>query len=887
MKMRSGWLRERSGLLILTLIALVYTVVWSYISIHEYLSFHDFVYDLGVVMERGWLILHTHWTAYSLIHEYLYSGIVFIVGPIFSVIGFKAILVFQSAFIGFSAVALYLIARHFISEKLPSILIASAFLIYFPLAGLNWYDFHYQAMFVPLFIGGYAFYLRGNTKISMLLLFLSGITRFPYIIFPALLSIIILVEVYRDAARPVPEKRKLLVSYALFSMLLIIQLLASIVMIHGISGISSDVHIQNAATNTSGIYHLDDKIETIAMILLPVLGIPLLSRKWSLFLIPPFTLIFIASNPVYLFPRTFMMQYAAGIAPFIFLGLIEALPQLGDREPKASSVKPRLSRNAKTAITILAITALLGTVYLPYGPFNNQTLVDYHLHDSTSINSTLRSQYESLASLIPSNQSNVVIQNNLPSLLPRPLQNGTILVPGINIAQNMTYRGSNGLWHNVNPDYILVYPQGNYFKYTPKYGPYDISMYKVINNLYAQSNYGILGEASGMILLEKNYNGPLEYYKPFMNYTSATGMNIPPASTLINNVITTHNNASDTFAWYGPYTTLIPGTYNITYHVSATNNSSSNALDLTTSANVGSLVLASKSVNGTAFKGNNRVTNITQTVSVQNIYSYVEFRGYIGQWSGQISLHGVSVKEIAPYSIPLKSHALISLMGNDPSVVTQRSFVPYFNSTSTYTPSTYANSDNASFILGDVNYQQFWSASGKLTMNQLINSELKSGQYAIRAEGNGMILLQKNYAGKPELIAPSSHYFAGSAFTPGPRSELKNGSLLLSNASAGVVWYGPYTTLIPGQYNVTIALSTTSNTSSNNLTVFVTSNSGATLLKKIGINGTDFAHTNSTQEISFNLTVANAQDLVEIRGYNANWSGTLSLESVSVIQSSA
>ena len=638
----------------LIVFASLYTAIWSVISYRRFLNLDTHVFDLGIVAERSWLIFHTQWTPLALLSQTFHSGIVFVLSPFFIIGGFKFILVFQSFFVGFSIIPLYYIAKHFLKNKLPSLLIASSLLIYFPLAGLNWFGFHYQAIFLPLFLIGYAFYLRGNIKTSIVFFFLSGITRYPYVIFPLVFSFYTSFELFLGSFRTRTKITRKNWYFIGFSIFLLAQLIITFTFSHGNAGLASGLHSSTSLSVSHEILsQLDVKIQTIALIFLPVLCLTFLSKKWSLFLIPWIALMFVSSNQIYLYPRLFQLQYTAGIVPFVYLGLIEGLASItvekeGKPEIKRFPYSQSWKNQTKIAVTILVILTLLGTAYLPYGPYNKDTQMNYDFNQAFSANTTTYNDVMALVSLVPNNASNVLIQNGLPQLLPRPEYHGSLLIPATSIGYNLSFRNGTGQWEKINPQYIVAYTSGFYFTYRPAY-PYNISMAEIVAELTAKSSYGIVGEASNMFLIEKNYTGPVKYYVPYEYSYPKFQFYYPPTVQGNGSKIIARDPSNNSFAWYGPYTTLVPGTYKITYYLQTSNTSSSNRLSLDVAARGGTLNLGEETINGTVLS-NSQITGITQTVTIKNFYSDIEFRGIVSHWNGTLTFTGVQVKQLSYFT---------------------------------------------------------------------------------------------------------------------------------------------------------------------------------------------------------------------------------------------
>ena len=190
-----GWKKfESLSFLLLIVSTSIYLIVWSYISIERILSLQATYFDLGSFMERLGSIPLITWNFKSLISVFSNTGLQFFMFPFAYFHSYTLIVVLQSAAIGLCTFPIYGISRLIIKSKSISVLISISFLIYFPIAGSNYFDVHFQSFFPILFISGYYFYLKKNYKLSILLFFLSGTVRYPYFIFPGLFALIGIVE---------------------------------------------------------------------------------------------------------------------------------------------------------------------------------------------------------------------------------------------------------------------------------------------------------------------------------------------------------------------------------------------------------------------------------------------------------------------------------------------------------------------------------------------------------------------------------------------------------------------------------------------------------------------------------------------------------------------
>jgi uncharacterized membrane protein len=150
----------------------VYTIIFSYFTILRHYSFDSGAWDLGTYEQMLWNTINSgrlFWTAPDPINPTgfffgtHFSPILFIILPIYYLYqATETLLVLQSFVLALGALPLYWLARDELKSKIAGVVIALAYLLYAPLHGVNWFDFHTQA-FVPLFFN-LAFYYFTKKK---------------------------------------------------------------------------------------------------------------------------------------------------------------------------------------------------------------------------------------------------------------------------------------------------------------------------------------------------------------------------------------------------------------------------------------------------------------------------------------------------------------------------------------------------------------------------------------------------------------------------------------------------------------------------------------------------------------------------------------------------
>ena len=504
--------------IILVAATALYALVWSYIGISKFLALNAYVFDLGINAERGWLILHTNLGMQGYLITFLHSGIVYLLSPLTGTGNFFAMIIFQAVSIASGGPALYLIAKEKGLRNGTSLLVALTYFLYFPLYGALWFDFHYQAFFVPLFLFGYLAYSKEKYYLAALIFILSGIVRFPYCIFPLAFAILELVLIHRRN-RQAPAKGQTLSLSILTATMLFLTIggTLSFGLAHSVPGISQ--------ISYSTVFEpLLPRIMVIILFLIPLLFLPVFSYRWMIFTFPAFYLILSSSYIGYSYTHIFQGQYVSGIVPFLLLGFIDALSSKRFKAHKISisgfRKKLHVNGNAlNVAMAALLFLVLLNAVFAPFGPLNSYSPEPFNYHGNTNYNLSQYNELSKMISLIPSNDTYVAYQNNIPEVMPRLLpSNGSIIMGGnlgnlgnfsiVNAMDNSwpTSRGGQIVYTPI--DYIIADVAN------PNYFSGNHSMASLVKNAYASGKYGTIAEGYGLIMLEWNYTGKIFDYSP-------------------------------------------------------------------------------------------------------------------------------------------------------------------------------------------------------------------------------------------------------------------------------------------------------------------------------------------------------------------------------------
>ncbi len=431
--------------LILLVSFLAYAAYWSYVSIIRYYSLSAGP-QLMVNMLLGWEAVHGQ--IYLISH-----GIAYVLFPIFLSGSYISLIIFGSAVTGLGAFPLYGIATLKLKDRRVALLIAISYLLYFPLAGINWSIFSFQSVFPALFLFGYYFYLKKMVRLSFISFALSCFVGFPYPVFVLAFGLGILWK----------ERERLGICLLTLSTIA----LAAEMLVPGVLQVSFSMNIL--------------KFYTVFLILLPLLFLPLMS-KWALMLIPYLAMLGLSSSSSLYYPQIFFSPYPALFIAFVYIGVADGLKRIKQDKVLVS------------AVVLLLSVSLFAIAYEPYSPVNRYSTLNYNV--PSKINWANYDAQAKMDSLIPENTV-LLVQSNMPDAFPQRNVTAAI-ISGYTTASNMSAVTG-----------ILMDPFSSSFNVSNGKSP---SMNQMVSKIHG--DFGVAGEYNGTVLLLKDYTGNVKYYVP-------------------------------------------------------------------------------------------------------------------------------------------------------------------------------------------------------------------------------------------------------------------------------------------------------------------------------------------------------------------------------------
>ena len=461
---------------------IIYSSIWAYVVLLRYYSFNADVFDLGLASGSLYSVFHGGLIATAADpRPFPFSKMfILVLAPFYYVFPDPAWLpVFQSIWIGLGIFPIYYIARVAIRDEKYAALIAMTYLLYYPLSGVNWFDFHFMAMFPTFFLTGFALRLSGRNRLSMLAMAFAAISD--YLV--PLILVFYTIYIILDPGSTLSRRKRLpyifgILALAMFVFLGAILYSGRLIPLEytGLSGASY-------STIYTSTFLL--KIEFVGQMQLPALFVSFISTESLIMAIPYYTLAFVNNYQPYLSSMYF--QYPALTAPITFVAFALGIARIKD----ICNLRFK-RRSIKAAWKVLAVAALffnlaLFSLYTPVGElytssYSNQRMASLLTGNDFSYNAVSSIQIQPYDSdlmkavhMVPMGSS-VLIQNNMPEL-----------VAGYNWTLPDFY--VNGTF----PTYILVDPYSYYYDhFSVAYHVTDYTMKSLSTLLLASGRYSVL-----------------------------------------------------------------------------------------------------------------------------------------------------------------------------------------------------------------------------------------------------------------------------------------------------------------------------------------------------------------------------------------------------------
>jgi uncharacterized membrane protein len=618
----------------------VYSGIMSYIVLLRYYSFQTHAFDLGIFNQAFSTALQGK-LFYETPDQYLipsgsflgvhFNLLMFMLLPIYALFHYpQTLLLLQTGVVALGAVPVYLVSKRILREEKVALLLALIYLINPSIINLNLYDFHLEA-FLPFFLGMFFYYyLVANWRGYSLFLALSLVTiDFAPLIVVAICVAHLLRTLSRRPKYGLPvsfgiDRNRALILLSTAAVALIVfyvTLYVSLV----VSG--KPVSVQGTlSTFVNPIFNgpLDlSKLEFWMFSLIPLMFLPLFAPS-QLVMVAPWFFVTLLEGP-YATSYSFGYQGAgAFVVPYLILASIFAIDRM---------------RRHGIQLRVFFIGIFVFSLFIsPFNPLTANRIPGIAYEQGFPTVTTHDQVLDSAISLIPSNAS-VLTQNNLfPQVSGRA--DAYLYIPS----------------SQTTIEYVLADSTAS--TYTEGISATQ-TMKQFLPQLMSTGQYGVVVNDDGVILLKANYSGPVllagetNYTYDYQTLDLRSGSK-QADSTSASGVVLVHSPSDQSGAtfWFGPYASLPPGQYNVTFVMKTTAQTSGSLylevdtfLNSTSAPILGQRVINSSSfVNPGSWTSFNLAFNYT---SLESANGLLEFRG-VDAVGGPFSLDYVQVTYVSP-----------------------------------------------------------------------------------------------------------------------------------------------------------------------------------------------------------------------------------------------
>ena len=107
---KENMISHKSSIILVALGIILYSLLWSFISIEKYFALNATVYDLGFSMQNLWYVTHDVKTINGFLSILSTKGILIVLAPLYYVASPPLLLILQSISLGLGAFPIYAIS---------------------------------------------------------------------------------------------------------------------------------------------------------------------------------------------------------------------------------------------------------------------------------------------------------------------------------------------------------------------------------------------------------------------------------------------------------------------------------------------------------------------------------------------------------------------------------------------------------------------------------------------------------------------------------------------------------------------------------------------------------------------------------------------------------
>lgn len=630
------------SVLVVGVAIVVYALVFSYFTIMKDFGFRTYAWDLGIFNQALWTTLHDgeffYYTCELLINPsgsffaIHFSPVLFFVLPFYAVYpASQTLLVIQSFVLALGAVPLYKLTKDVLKYRVASLVFVLAYLLYPPLQGINWFDFHVQSFLPLFFFSAIYFFEKQNWKGYFLFVTLSLMCEehaAMVVVFIGLFGLLRHKKRFISALKTKNFKDTVFLVVVATVMLAALWYFMTILVRGTFFPINpSFLYEFKASANWSILGVQDPIMAPFYIFLYPAKAITALSYDflakmgYLLILFSPLALkpfssmkhvlpaipwLFLALFSNYLHYYTIFNQYPAYVIAFIFIAAVYAI---GKKEKNLKTLRKQLA-------TVFLCSLVAFMLVSPLGPVVNIVYPEYGFKPITQREELIHE----VLTYMPQNASVMTQSNIFPHVSSRI---NAYVIPVI----HQIWRGKVAEFRDFanetlnNVEYVLL-----------DFGS-DPSAAELIFSLM-QRNHGfkVFVSADSIVLFKKDYGGKAKILSPYeVTYTHSSlalysGEIVEdPNSTSGTVMYFNGSSGASPMFWYGPRSILSPGRYNITlrFKLNLTGSVASEIFTVEVCSDNGQNILRSKTYFDGDFTG--KGTWMNQTFSLDFDKPLIDF----------------------------------------------------------------------------------------------------------------------------------------------------------------------------------------------------------------------------------------------------------------------
>jgi uncharacterized membrane protein len=573
------------SLLVVILMVIIYSAVFSYYTIMKHYSFRSYTWDLGIIVQsissatKGKLFTNNAELFYSPTGSYFgvhFTPILFVLIPFFYIAPrVETVLIIQSIILGLGAIPLYFISDHLLEDKLSSMLLAISYLLNPSIHGVNWYDFHTQSFF-PLFVLATTYFLKKKRIILFLIFIIMTLMTMEQAAYFLILYLPYVGLQFKSKLKELFFYRKPSIESLTPFITLIVIVIWIYISGNMISALNPNPPKELKALDHYRILEIKDPIEipikaiTNFDLVLKAMGFDLPSKILYIIITFAPTCFISLMSPLPILPAVLWLflsalsnyppyyqlgfQYSAFTIPFIYIGTVESLKYIW-----GEFNKEHLNRIlSKISIIILIVCSVLSMLASPLSFIFRPGEFSYFRDYGISIPSRLDIILINVLKGIPDDATILVTATIFPHLSTNP---NAYTIPPINTPSKDLFENNFRYLKGIKYDYILL---SSFWDKEEANLIYE-------NFIKGKDEFGMFIMGPGLELYKRNYEGPVikfaikfSYKELFLGDSSIVD---DPSSESGKVIMLKESSISNRYAWFGPYITLNPGNYTVNFRI--------------------------------------------------------------------------------------------------------------------------------------------------------------------------------------------------------------------------------------------------------------------------------------------------------------------------------